>query len=108
LEEAIMLIMMRRHIWLYAIAGLVVPADLQQQVETINKTIRIFDYGIYDIVQKYNELINDNRSVSIGPETKKITTGRSVKCPACSGILRKRSFFFLTLRPAAHIKESSG
>jgi hypothetical protein len=59
LEEAIYaLIMMRRHIWLYADsqALVVTGADLQQQVETINKTIRIFDYGIFDIIQKYNEL----------------------------------------------------
>ena len=30
--------------------------DHQQAVETINKTIRIFDHGIYIITQKYGEL----------------------------------------------------
>jgi len=52
------IIMMRRHMWLYADfqAPFITPMDHQQAVETINKTIRIFDHGIYIITQKYGEL----------------------------------------------------
>ena len=51
------LIMMRRHMWLYADfqAPFLTPMDHQQAVETINKTIRIFDHGIYMVTQKYGE-----------------------------------------------------
>ncbi len=51
------LIMMRRHMWLYADfqAPFLTPMDHQQAVEAINKTIRIFDHGIYIITQKYGE-----------------------------------------------------
>ncbi|MEA2014289.1 MAG: hypothetical protein U9N38_03160 [Thermodesulfobacteriota bacterium] len=52
------LIMMRRHMWLYADfqAPFLSAMDHQQAVETINKTIRIFDHGIYIVIQKYGEL----------------------------------------------------
>ncbi|MBN1930958.1 MAG: hypothetical protein JW786_05030 [Desulfobacterales bacterium] len=59
LDEAVYaLIMIRRHIWLFADsqALVVTGVDLQQCVETINKTIRIFDYGIYDIIQTYQRM----------------------------------------------------
>jgi hypothetical protein len=51
------LIMMRRHMWLYADfqAPFLTPIDHQQAVETLNKTIRIFDHGIYIVTQKYGE-----------------------------------------------------
>ncbi|MBN2282692.1 MAG: hypothetical protein JXO48_02265 [Deltaproteobacteria bacterium] len=53
------LIMMRRHLWLYAafqqpfLKGL----DDEQQIGTITSTIRIFDHGIYLIIQKYGMLM---------------------------------------------------
>jgi len=65
LSEAVyVLIMMRRHLWLYAdfqtpfLAGL----DIKQKVGTINTTIRIFDHGIYTIIKKYGELANLSES----------------------------------------------
>ncbi len=53
------LIMMRRHMWLYADfqAPFLSAMDHQQAVETINKTIRIFDHGIYIVTQKYCEFL---------------------------------------------------
>ena len=57
-ETIYSMIMMRRHMWLYADfqAPFLTAIDHQQAVETINKTIRIFDHGIYLVIQKYNEL----------------------------------------------------
>ncbi len=61
LHEAIYaLIMMRRHMWLYADfqAPFLTGMDHHQAVETINRTIRIFDHGIYVFIKKYNDLSN--------------------------------------------------
>jgi len=57
-ETIYALIMMRRHMWLYADfqAPFLSAMDNRQAVETINKTIRIFDHGIYIIAQRYCEL----------------------------------------------------
>ena len=57
-ESIYALIMMRRHLWLYAdfqkpfITGL----DKEHALEAINRTIRIFDHGIYIVSKKYFEL----------------------------------------------------
>jgi hypothetical protein len=59
LEEAIYaLIMMRRQIWLFADfqALFVTAMDQHRAVETINRTIRVFDQGIYIIIKRYGEL----------------------------------------------------
>ncbi|MBN2179053.1 MAG: hypothetical protein JW743_06455 [Deltaproteobacteria bacterium] len=60
-ESVYALIMMRRHMWLYADfqAPFLTSIEHHQAVETINKTIRIFDHGIYLVIQKYLELIED-------------------------------------------------
>jgi hypothetical protein len=58
MEEAIYaLIMMRRQIWLYADfqALFVTAMDQQRAVETINRTIRVFDQGIFIIIKRYRE-----------------------------------------------------
>ena len=57
-ETLYALIMMRRHMWLYADfqAPFLSAMDNRQAVETINKTIRIFDHGIYIIAQRYCDL----------------------------------------------------
>jgi hypothetical protein len=59
LHEAVYaLIMMRRQLWLFAdfkgpfLSGL----DKDQAVGAINRTIRIFDHGIYLIIKRYGEL----------------------------------------------------
>jgi len=59
MEEAIYaLIMMRRHLWLFADfqALFVTAMDQQRAVETINRTIRVFDQGIFIIIKRYREL----------------------------------------------------
>jgi len=52
------LIMMRRHLWLYSDMQVVFtsPLDSYQAVETITKTIRLFDHAIYIISRRYEEL----------------------------------------------------
>lgn len=59
LHEALYaLIMMRRHMWLFADfqEPFLSAMDHRQAVETINKTIRIFDHGVYIITQRYGEI----------------------------------------------------
>ncbi|MCK9275335.1 MAG: hypothetical protein M0P57_09605 [Syntrophales bacterium] len=67
LSEAVyILILIRRHLWLFAdfrtpfLAGL----DIKQKVGAINTTIRIFDHGIFIIIKKYDEL----EKYSMAPE----------------------------------------
>jgi len=60
LHEAIYaLILMRRNLWLYAeFQGTFVTAlEKQQAVESLNRTILMFDYVSYQIIEKYQELI---------------------------------------------------
>lgn len=59
MEEAIYaLIMMRRHLWLYADfqALFVTALDAHRAVETLNRTIRVFDQGVFIIIKRYREL----------------------------------------------------
>jgi hypothetical protein len=60
LQEAIYaLMLMRRHLWLYAeFQGTFVTAlEKQQAVESLNRTILMFDYVSYQVTEKYQELI---------------------------------------------------
>jgi hypothetical protein len=60
LQEAIYaLILMRRNLWLYAeFQGTFVTAlEKQQAVESLNRTILMFDYVSYQVTEKYQELI---------------------------------------------------
>ena len=59
MEEAIYaLIMMRRHLWLYADfqALFLTALDAHRAVETLNRTIRVFDQGVFIIIRRYREL----------------------------------------------------
>ena len=59
MEEAVYaLIMMRRHIWLFADfqALFVTALDAHRAVETLNRTIRVFDQGVFIIIRHYREL----------------------------------------------------
>ena len=59
LEEAIYaLIMMRRHIWLYADfqALFITALDAHRAVQTLNRTIRVFDQGVFFITRRYRQL----------------------------------------------------
>ncbi len=59
LHEAVYaLVLLRRHMWLYADfqALFLTALDQYKAVESINRTIRIFDQGVYIISKKYSEL----------------------------------------------------
>ncbi|HDQ03918.1 MAG TPA: hypothetical protein ENN23_05020 [Deltaproteobacteria bacterium] len=59
LHEALYaLILLRRHLWLYAeFQGTFVTAlEKQQAVESLNRTILMFDYVSYQVTEKYQEL----------------------------------------------------
>jgi len=57
-EAIYALCMMRRQMWLYADsqAAFLTPMDHLQAIEAIDKTIRIFDLGIFFVAQKYDAL----------------------------------------------------
>jgi hypothetical protein len=60
MHEAIYaLIMMRRHIWLYAEfqAVFISAVEQKQAVDSITRTMLMFDYAMYSISQKYQELV---------------------------------------------------
>ena len=60
LQEAIYaLILMRRNLWLYAeFQGTFFTAlEKQQAVESLNRTILMFDYVSYQVTEKYQELV---------------------------------------------------
>ena len=60
MDEAIYaLILMRRHIWLYAEFQTIFSSgiDQRQAVDTLSRTILIFDYASYEITKEYQELI---------------------------------------------------
>ncbi len=60
LDEAVYaLILMRRNIWLYAeFQSIFTTAiDQQQAVDTLSRTILLFDYASYDVTKEYQELI---------------------------------------------------
>jgi len=52
------LIMMRRHLWLYADMQVIFTSalDSYQAIETLTKTIRLFDHSIYTITRRTEEL----------------------------------------------------
>jgi hypothetical protein len=59
LHEAIYaLILMKRHIWLYAELQAVFSTviDMYQALESVNRTVLLFDYAIYIVAQQYKEL----------------------------------------------------
>lgn len=57
-ETIYALTLMRRHMWLYAEfqALFVTPVEHHQAVAGLNRTILIFDYAVFTITQKYQEL----------------------------------------------------
>lgn len=50
--------LMRRHIWLFADFNVlfVTTLDMHQAVESINRTILMFDHIIYSVAKRYGEL----------------------------------------------------
>jgi hypothetical protein len=60
MDEAVYaLILMRRHIWLYAEFQTIFSTEIekQQAVDTLSRTILLFDYAVYDITKEYQELM---------------------------------------------------
>ena len=69
LHEAIYsLVMMRRHMWLYAEFQAVWTSavDYQQASAGLNRTILMFDYATYVITEKYQELIRHEVDLKVG------------------------------------------
>jgi hypothetical protein len=77
LQDAIYaLILMRRHIWLYAEfqAIFITALEHQQAVESLNRTILMFDYAIYVITERYHELMKSEVGKELG-SVRKIIRG---------------------------------
>ena len=69
LHEALYaLILMRRHLWLYAeFQGTFVTAlEKQQAVESLNRTILMFDYVSYQVTEKYQQLTVEEVNKKLG------------------------------------------
>lgn len=56
-ENIYAIIMMRRHIWLFADTQALfnTALDMWQALESINRTLLLFDYAIFILSQKYSE-----------------------------------------------------
>ncbi|MCX5818538.1 MAG: hypothetical protein NT047_01275 [Deltaproteobacteria bacterium] len=67
-EAMYALVLMRRHIWLYAEfqAIFVSAVEHQQAAESLNRTILMFDYAIYVITEKYQFLIQSGIRKKVG------------------------------------------
>jgi hypothetical protein len=59
-ESIYALILMRRHIWLYAEfqAMFITAVEQHQATESLTRTILMFDYAIYVLTQRYEELMD--------------------------------------------------
>ncbi len=69
LHEAIYsLVMMRRHMWLFAEFQAIWTSavDYQQASASLNRTILMFDYATYVITEKYQELIRHEVDIKVG------------------------------------------
>ncbi|MCE5211540.1 MAG: hypothetical protein LLG40_08300 [Deltaproteobacteria bacterium] len=85
LQETIYaLMLLRRHLWLYAeFQGTFFTAlEKQQAVESLNRTILMFDYVSYQVIEKYEELIRrdvDKNLLAVETLTKKGCVGAEHK-----------------------------
>lgn len=69
LQEALYaLILMRRHLWLYAEfrTAYETSVDLHQMAEGLNRTILMFDYAMYQITERYQELAGRDVEIKLG------------------------------------------
>jgi len=66
-EAIYALILMRRHIWLYAEFQLVFGfgIDQQQALDTLNRTILLFDYATYSVTREYQRLMKVDQAESL-------------------------------------------
>lgn len=67
-ETIYALILMKRHIWLYAEFQALFTSALEQHqaTESLNRTILMFDYAIYVITEKYRSLIDSEIDEKMG------------------------------------------
>lgn len=68
LSEAIYaLTLMRRHMWLYAEFQAIFTSTIERQVavDSLNRTILMFDYATHVIIQKYQELMKAEYGVKV-------------------------------------------
>jgi hypothetical protein len=64
MDEAIYaLILLRRHIWLYAEFQTIFSSgiDQRQALDTLSRTILLFDYAAYEVTKEYQELIQKGK-----------------------------------------------
>jgi hypothetical protein len=69
LDEALYaIVLMRRHIWLFAEFQniFMTHIDQRQALDTLSRTILIFDYATYEIVKRYQELIAEEIDKKLG------------------------------------------
>lgn len=60
MDEAVYaLILLRRHIWLYAEFQTIFSSgiDQRQALDTLSRTILLFDYAVYEVTKEYQELM---------------------------------------------------
>jgi len=70
LSEAVYaLTLMRRHMWLYADFEAIFTSSIERQVavESLNRTILMFDYAINVIIKKYEELMKSEFDAKVTP-----------------------------------------
>lgn len=62
-ETIYALILMRRHIWLYAEFQTIFSSgiDQRQALDTLGRTILLFDYAAYEVTKEYHELIKQDK-----------------------------------------------
>ena len=63
-ETIYALILMRRHIWLYAEFQAIFTSgiDQRQALDTLGRTILLFDYAVYEVTKEYQELMKKEKS----------------------------------------------
>lgn len=69
LQEALYaLILIRRHLWLYAEfqATFITTLEQRQATESLNRTILMFDYVCYQVTERYQELIKEEVDKRLG------------------------------------------
>ena len=63
-ETIYALILMRRHIWLYAEFQAIFSSGINQRqaLDTLGRTILLFDYAAYEVTKEYQELMKKEKS----------------------------------------------
>lgn len=64
MDEAVYaLILLRRNIWLYAEFQTIFSSgiDQRQALDTLSRTILLFDYAVYEVTKEYQELIKKEK-----------------------------------------------